>query len=139
MTLRKISLVIVLILSACFTYAQSSINIQIQNDTDYDYNIVVGFNQAVTPLIGSSLMSFTVTHGTTYEAEYTFDENDVNVESVRCAYVSGGQVGTISINDGPGTEVEVAPDILGIGLHHFYFDTYDGQDEWEWLYFIIEP
>jgi len=68
-------------------------------------------------------------------------KDDVNVESVRCAYSLGGTpIGNIAINDGPGTIADVAPEISSgppPTYHNFEFYDYEGQDEWETLEFKI--
>ncbi|MEA3445330.1 MAG: hypothetical protein U9R19_11475, partial [Bacteroidota bacterium] len=57
---------------------------------------------------------FTVAHGATYEAEYEFDEYDVNFDAIKCTWVSGGQyVGHITANDGVGTTSNISPVTAG--------------------------
>ncbi|MEA3444969.1 MAG: hypothetical protein U9R19_09635 [Bacteroidota bacterium] len=137
MILRKISLLIALLFSVCFVYAQSTIAVEVENNTDTIYVCSVQFNQSVTPNAGSSPTVFTVTAGNTYDASNDFDEDDVNLKGIKCHLSTGGTPDAyISINSGY-TSAIVAP-WSGTSWNHFVYWDYSGQGTSEHLKFRID-
>ena len=113
MKIRKISLLITLLLSVCFVYAQSYIDVEVKNNNLNDeYKCSVQFNQAVTPSGSSSPTTFSVSIGTTYTAHYEFDEYDVDLEAIKCIHSSRqNPIGLIYVSPGPTITVNVLPQL----------------------------
>lgn len=90
MNFRKISLVIILLLSVCLVYSQTTITVNGENTTGEVYVITVTFNQDAAIPTNGTPFTFEVDGGNPFNAVYEFDEDDVNLESITCTYKQGG-------------------------------------------------
>lgn len=128
MRLVKLSLVIALLFSVCFVYAQTTITVNVENITTEDYVIVVTFNQDVAPS-NAEPTTFEVLNGSDVHPVYEFDEDDVNLESITCTIKTGPStpVGYIDHYNWL-TQVSVAPSNI---FQCLGFDSVDDYEEFE--------
>ena len=142
---KKFSLIIALLFSVCAVYAQSTVKVTVKNNTAHAYTCSVKFNQNVTPN-GSSTPStattFTVAQYSTEVYTYEFDEYDVNLDAIKCAWVQGGtEIADISVSSGTGTSDDVSP-MISAGppptYYKLYFTTYSGSGTFEHSTFTID-
>ena len=142
MRLRKISLIIVLLLSVCAVFAQSTVVVTVRNNTlSYDYECSVQFNQSVTPnsrSTPSTATVWTVAAGTTKVYTYEFDVDDVNLEAIKCSWVSGGTTtGYISMSSPLYTTSYISPDFPTTVFSEIEYDDYDYSGTTELIHFTI--
>ena len=138
MILKKFSLVIALLLSVCFVYAQpaSTITVKVKNNTDYDYTCSVAFCQPdATPTTGNIV--FNVPAMTSVTETYEFDDTDICLCGIKCYYSNLLPVGYFDVDCGAGygdPPVNIAP-VLNPGPPTTYYKfkytgyTYTGATE----------
>ncbi|MEA3445396.1 MAG: hypothetical protein U9R19_11805 [Bacteroidota bacterium] len=86
MILRKISLLIALLFSVCFVYAQGTvIDVDIINDVAGTYSINIILHQpSAQPSTGS--LTFTAASSTTTQMHLEFDDADICIDEIKATY-----------------------------------------------------
>ena len=144
MNTRKISLLIALLLSVCFAYAQpaSTITVKVKNNTGYDYTCSVAFCQPdASPTTGN--MVFDVPAWTSVTEIYEFDDTDICLCEIKCSYSTLSPVGYFDVDCGAGfgdPPVNVAPYLPppSTDYHKFKYTGYTYTGPTETHDFIID-
>jgi hypothetical protein len=140
---KFLTVLIVLVLSFSVGFAQTTFNVQVINSTTEDYECSAGFTNNWIPN-NSGDMVFEVPAENMVVITYTFDEDDVSLEKLKCYYAPNNSPPDpcLYMNNGYPQQANVAPN-LGTPLNPIYnifkYVEADNVGGYDIYYFRIDP